>query len=107
MSKRYDGYVIVDSQQMDCCESNNCHVLPATIVVNDDNTRGWEISCRQTICKENVHKTGKLYCISGRKYLASEVDKLRRDLAEMQNGTYEICGVCVSHYYADYPKLRK
>ena len=101
MVKRGPGYVLINTDQLDRNEPKNIHVLPATVVIYDDGTRGWEVMRRETCCGIKTND-GKLYCREGEEFLKTESRVLRTELARLQNDKIRICGNCAGHFYADY-----
>lgn len=96
------GYLVVDAKCVDCDDAKNAHVIKVRIDQDEDGHRQFQRDSKSTICGEPL-SSGKIG--DGRvtkTYLKSESKDLRSKLAELQNTGYEICGVCVSHFYADY-----
>lgn len=96
------GYVLVDPEQLDGTEPKNVHVLEANVKIYDDKSRGWEITKRVTCCGLDMRKGNSLFCRHGEEYLKGESRALRNELARLQNTGTHVCGVCASHFYADY-----
>ena len=99
--KRGFGYVLIDPDQLERKEPKNVHVLPATVVIYDDGSRGWVATDRETCCSIKTND-GQLSCRGGKEYLKTESRMLRTELARMQNDGIRICGNCARCFYADY-----
>ena len=99
--KQGPGYVLINPDQLDRNEPKNIHVLPANIVLYDDNSWGWTPRKPKTCCSIET-KDGQLSCIGSKKYFKTESRALRNELARMQNEGTRICGNCAGHFYADY-----
>jgi len=95
------GFVVIGPENLNCADPKNYHVLKATISEYEDGTRGWSPLENSTICSESIQKT-ELSALTKSMFFNSEVSKLRIYLADLQNTGTRICGVCDSHFYADY-----
>ena len=100
--KNEPGYLVVEAKCVDCDDAKNAHVIKVRIDQDEEGHRQFQRDSKSTICGESL-LPGKIG--DGRvtnTYLESESRDLRSKLAELQNSRHEICGVCVSHFYADY-----
>ena len=92
-----NGWAIYTSKNIDADNAQNIHVAEGEIkTVNGERTFTLNKS-RETICGEKLISLPK-----GRRILVSaDASKIRSQLANLQNEGNEVCGVCVSHFYAD------
>ena len=101
--KNQPGYIVVASNCVDCDNAVNGHVIDILVDQDVNGKRYWSRMSQSTICQEKL-KADKIQGkdILTEPYLRTESRDFRNALAELQNGDNEICGVCVSHFYADY-----
>ncbi len=92
-----NGWAIYDRRYIEADEAHNIHVAECKITTNQN---GQERICpnKETICGERLKDSS-----SGRSniYHSKDATKIRLKLAELQNEGIEVCGTCVSHFYAD------
>ena len=93
-----NGWAIYPSKDIDADNAQNIHVAECEIkTVNGERTFTLHKS-QETICGEKLISLQK-----GRRdiLVSADASKIRSLLANLQNGGNEVCGVCVSHFYAD------
>lgn len=91
-----NGWAIVDSQYIDAENAQNIHVAEGEIVVVNQKQKFYLNSKEKTICGEKLVKGEKEYL-----FYSTNPSKIRSALANLQNNKNEVCGICVSHFYAD------
>ena len=93
-----NGWAIYDSQYIDAEEAKNIHVVECKITV-DENGKKTFVPNRQleTVCQVKLKKYISRKCID----FSTEPSEIRLKLTKLQNEGKEVCGTCVSHFYAD------
>ena len=94
-----NGWAIYDSTNIVAENSKNMHVAEVTIKRdNDGKVSVYLNDDEETICKNKLISKAK-----GRqyRYFSQSASDIRSKMAELQNGGHEVCGTCVSHFYAD------
>ena len=94
-----NGWAIYDSTNIVAENSKNMHVAEVTIKRdNDGKVSVYLNDDEETICKNKLISKAK-----GRQYsyFSQSASDIRSKMAELQNGGHEVCGTCVSHFYAD------
>ena len=93
-----NGWAIYDSQYIDAENAQNIHVAEGKIVVKNHKKTFFINSKEETICKEKLKsiKEGRQ-----NRFCSTDPSKIRSELENLQNQGYEVCGVCVSRFYAD------
>ncbi len=95
-----NGWVIVESDQVDCENAANYHLVEVSIKPHPNGERDVSVnSDRETCCGWKL--LPQIEYLKEYVFLKSEVNNLRTALAKQQNGTWEICGRCVGHFYKD------
>ena len=92
-----NGWAIYPSKNIDADNAQNIHVAEGEIkTVNGE--RKFTLHKSRTICGEKLISLQK-----GRRNIlvSADASRIRSQLANLQNGGNEVCGVCVSHFYAD------
>ena len=91
-----NGWAIYKSQYIDSDNAKNMHIAEVRIEKQDN---GGEVvylnKNKETICGL------KLVSRPTYLYLSKSASDIRSKMAELQNGGHEVCGTCVSHFYAD------
>ena len=102
--KNKQGYIVVASKCVDCDNAANGHVIDVFIDQDANGKRIWRRALNSTICQEKLKrdKIKSENVLLEKPYLRTESRDFRIELAKLQNDGNEICGVCVSHFYADY-----
>lgn len=88
-----DCWGIYESQYIDAEISNNMHVVECRNSGEKSITPNNEL---ETVCGQKLNRGNRKH--SGKFIDASEI---RLKLAQLQNQGNEVCGTCVSHFYAD------
>lgn len=95
--EKCNGWGIYNSEYIDAEDARNIHVAEG--IVEDDlpQDRKFYVNLKhETICgRKLVDKDRR---VGGFSKCASEI---RSKLAKLQNDGNEVCGTCVSHFYAD------
>ena len=94
-----NGWAIYDSTNIVAEYSKNMHVAEVTIKRdNDGKVSVYLNDGEETICKKKLISKAE-----GRRcsYFSQSASDIRSKMAELQNGGHEVCGTCVSHFYAD------
>ena len=95
-----NGWVIVEKSQVDCDSAANYHLVEVSITPHPNGERDVCVNTdRETCCGRKL--LPQIEYLKGYVFLKSEVNNLRTTLAKQQNGTWEICGICVGHFYKD------
>lgn len=91
-----DGWGVYESQFIDAEDAKNMHVAEGKITVNAEGKKVFRVNQQhKTIC-------GEVVLVPGKRITAfQEAPKMRTKLAEIQNQGKEVCGTCVSRFYAD------
>ena len=95
--KGCNGWAIYESQYIDSDNARNMHVVEGTITSEGGNVYFTPNAMLQTVCNRQKLKGGK----KQNSFCSTDASKIRSKLAEFQNQGYEVCGTCVSHFYAD------
>jgi len=92
-----NGWAIYESQYIDSDNARNMHVVEGAITSEGGKVYFTPNTKLKTVCNRQELKKGT------RKYSFCSVkdSEIRSKLAEYQNQGYEVCGTCVSHFYAD------
>lgn len=94
-----NGWAIYDSTNIVAENSKNMHVAEVTIKRdNDGKVSAYLNDADETICGEKLISVD-----DGRQnyYCSKSASDIRSKMAELQNAGHEVCGTCVSHFYAD------
>ncbi len=92
-----NAWAIYESQYIDAENAHNMHIVEGTIDLDEAGKRQFRPnSGKDTICSLKL-KNGK------RQYLfcSNDPSEIRSKVANLQNGGHEVCGTCVSRFYAD------
>ena len=92
-----DCWAIYESQYIDSNNAKNMHVVEGKISYQGGQKCFTPNSMLQTVCKKQKLKAGK----KQNSFCSTDASRIRSKLAEFQNQGYEVCGTCVSHFYAD------
>lgn len=100
--KTCNGWAVIDKTQLLADDPCNYHIVEAKVSYDNEKKRNVVIAYTRTFktCCGIAFKKDAQYRI-GSAFLESEVSELRNYLADKQNGDWEICGRCVSHFYKD------
>ncbi len=94
--RQCNAWAIYNSTNIDAEEPKNVHIAEVRIEKQDN---GGEVvylnKNKETICGL------KLVSRPTYLYLSKSASDIRSKMAELQNGGHEVCGTCVSHFYAD------
>ena len=91
-----DTWGIYESKCIDANDAKNIHVADGnTRFVNGSPTFVLN-NKRETVCKQEI-KANAGQSI----YSSMSASTIRSHLAQLQNDGKEVCGTCVSHFYAD------
>lgn len=91
-----DEWGVYESQYIAAEDAKNIHIAEGRSRIDEEGTPVFKVNQQhRTICGERIlQKNGKI-CVF------QDAMKLRSRLAELQNQGNEVCGTCVSHFYAD------
>ena len=93
-----NGWAIYPSKDIDADNAQNIHVAECEIKTVNGERKFTLNKSQETICGEKLISLQK----ERRNILVSaDASEIRSKLANLQNGGNEVCGVCVSHFYAD------
>ena len=91
-----DGWGVYESQYIAAEDAKNIHVAEGKFTVNSEGNRVFQVNrAARTICKEHLRPVKRAL-----RHIHS-VAEIRSMLAQLQNQCNEVCGTCVSHFYAD------
>ena len=93
-----NGWAIYPSKDIDAENAQNIHVAECEIKTVNGARKFTLHKSQETICGEKLisHQEGRKNIL-----FSADASEIRSELANLQNGGNEVCGVCVSHFYAD------
>ena len=94
-----NGWAIYDSTNIAAKNSNNMHIAEVRIEEKDKGSVSVYLNDDdETICGEKLISVDE-----GRhnSYWSKSASDIRSKVTELQNSGHEVCGTCVSHFYAD------
>ena len=91
-----DGWAIYDSQYIDAKDARNIHVVEGNVTNEAGEIHFRPNTGLATVCGKNLKRQGRAYT-----FCSKDPSEIRSKLAEFQNQGYEVCGTCVSRFYAD------
>ena len=92
-----NGWAVYESQYIDSDNAKNMHVVEGKITYRDGKKFFTPNSALKTVCKkQNLKKDKRQYS-----FASTSASAIRSKLADFQNQGCEVCGTCVSHFYAD------
>ena len=97
--RQCNAWAIYNSTNIVAENSKNMHVAEVAIKRdNDGKVSVYLNDDEETICKNKLISKAK-----GRRYsyFSKSASDIRSKMAELQNGGHEVCGTCVSRFYAD------
>lgn len=94
-----NGWVILDKSCIIATNPRNYHVAEARITTNPNGTRSYALNAKKETCCSKLRAIAPTYNVPC--FYQHEVNALRTKLAELENKSFETCGNCVGHFYAD------
>ena len=92
-----NGWAIYEPQYIDADNGKNMHVVEGKITYRDGKKFFTPNSKLETACrKQNLKKGNRQYS-----FASTSDSEIRSTLADSQNQGHEVCGMCVSRFYAD------
>ena len=92
-----NGWAIYEKKFIDAECPKNIHVAEGKFWIDDKGKKKFRpISSLKTICNEKLIDKNRIQI-----FCSDAPSEIRSELAELQNTGKEVCGVCVSHFYAD------
>lgn len=88
-----NGWAIYKPQDIDVENAKNHHIADGIVNVDDSFRPN---AARETVCGQKLMPTG-----THNVFHTKDPAELRSKLSESQNNGKEVCGICVSHFYAD------
>ncbi len=93
----HKGWAIYESQYIDADNAKNMHVAKGEITYHDGKEWFTPNSALKTVCEKQNLKKGK----KQNSFFSASASEIRSKLADFQNQGCEVCGTCVSRFYAD------
>ena len=92
-----NGWAIYEKKFIDAECPKNIHVAEGKVRTDENGNKTFTVnSQKRTVCKEKLIDKNREYI-----FCSCNSSNIRSKLAELQNSGYEVCGVCVSHFYED------
>lgn len=92
-----NAWGVFTRQSIDAASAKNMHIAEIKIQANKTGRKTYTLNGdHETVCGESINdKEMQL------KTYSENASDFRSKLAQLQNDGNEVCGVCVSHFYAD------
>ena len=94
--KGCDGWAICDSKYIDAKDARNMHVVEGNVINVAEGVRFRPNADLATICGKKLKRQERSWA-----FCSKNPSEIRLMLAALQNKGNEVCGTCVSHFYAD------
>lgn len=92
-----NGWAIYEGKYIVGGNADNMHVAECSIQFDGaGNKQVVPNSAKETICKRHLVDYGRHYS-----FASTDASEMRLKLATLQNNGSEVCGTCVSRFYAD------
>jgi hypothetical protein len=92
-----NAWGVFTRQSIDAASAKNMHIAEIKIQADKTGRKTYTLNGdHKTVCGESINDKEKQL-----KTYSENASDFRSKLAQLQNDGNEVCGVCVSHFYAD------